>query len=436
MTGTGTSDNPKIIENYDDFIEFLTEFPSDETTIATFNEVHPMYYSLNSNLDFRKNVYQNKDISIHASFTDATSLYSKVLNMNGHKISNFFMNNSRIWSVKSNTKTYRISGGIIDSWILKNSNFQGPNYEQSVLEFNECSVSMCMIGENKMTVHPKCNITLFNNNSALMSITHNNTTSFVRNANYSNICGNYIGFVKCAVTMQYYPNKYYFNQYSTRYNQGGTSHFANMMQLMKFDNTEAKIYVSRPPAPFTGDLYNSKYDAEISTHFGISITNFSDIIIKTKLLPCQVQQINTSSNGYSTGGIMSPLFYKLIDSIVKIHPEEFYSLDNGTYSSAGGNIFFTKPDEIHTKTCLSFSGFLRFNVVSGTSTTGTSVLYVDKSKSNKMQCTSIEGFRGSDTTSEESKNIIYTMDESNLSDAEWLIDNGIVCLDKTTDTGE
>ena len=42
MTGTGTLDNPKIIENYDDFIEFLTEFPSDAETINTFNELHPM----------------------------------------------------------------------------------------------------------------------------------------------------------------------------------------------------------------------------------------------------------------------------------------------------------------------------------------------------------------------------------------------------------
>lgn len=432
MTGTGTSDNPKIIENYDDFIEFLTEFPSDETTIATFNEVNPMYYSLNSNLDFRKNVYQNKDISIHASFTDAASLYSKVLNMNGHKISNFFMNNSRIWSVKSNTKTYRISGGIIDSWILKNSNFQGPNYEQSVLEFNECSVSMCMIGENKTTVHPNDTYGLFNKNANVSTIT-GNSASFTKadgNTNHLNICGNYIGFVKCAVTMQYYPNKYYFNQYSTSFKEIGNSHFANMMQLMKFDNTEAKIYVSRPPAPFIGDFYNSIYDAEAWTYFGISITNFSDIIIKTNLLPSQPTEVHASTGGFGGCSIMSPLFYKLVDSIVKIYPGGFYAFDS--YN----NIWITKTDDVHTKKCDTMSGVLRFNVVPGTSTTGTSLLFVDATKVSEMKCTSIEGFKGSNSTSEESKNIIYTMDESKLSDAEWLIDNGIVCLDKTTDTGE
>ena len=430
MTGTGTSDNPKIIENYDDFIEFLTEFPSDETTIATFNEVNPMYYSLNSNLDFRKNVYQNKDISIHASFTDAASLYSKVLNMNGHKISNFFMNNSRIWSVKSNTKTYRISGGIIDSWILKNSNFQGPNYEQSVLEFNECSVSMCMIGENKMTVHPNGNLPLFSNNMVLYTITDNSNTSFTKKggSNYTNICGNYIGFVKCAVTMQYYPNKYYFNQYSTSYGSGGnTSCFANMMQLMKFDNTEAKIYVSRPPAPFVGDFQTNladSVDAEPFTHFGISIVNFSDIIIKTKLLPCKVGAIDGNSICHVR---INPLFYKLVDSIVKIYPDEFYCF-------AGNNrILFTKTDVIHTNKMSSLTGDLIFNMVSGRSTTGTSLLYVDTSKSNAMKCTSIVGY--TTDTSVESKNIIYSIDKSNLSDAEWLIDNGIVCLDKTADTG-
>ena len=427
MTGTGTLDNPKVIENYDDFIEFLTEFPSDAETINTFNEVTPMYYALNSNLDFRKNIYQNKDIEIHTSFTERASLYSKVLNMDGHTISNFFMNNSRIWSDKSNTKTFRISGGIIDSWILKNSNFQGPNIEQSVLEFNECSISMCMIGENKMTVHPNANVNLFNNNLGVFSINDNSGDTFVKTGttNNLNICGNYIGFVKCAVTLKYYPNKYYFNQYSTTYTQGGTSHFANMMQLMKFDNTEAKIYVARPPAPFIGDFMNSKFNGEAWTHFGISITNFSDIIIETNLLPCVAEQMN-SNGGWTTGANMSPLFYKLIDSIVKIYPDEFYSKSGATNPSMV-NMYFTKPDEVHTNTVESFSGKLRFNVVPGTSTTGTSLLYVDTSKCSKMQCTSIQGFE-----SEESKNIIYSIDESQLSDAEWLIDNGIVCLDKTT----
>ena len=55
-----------------------------------------------------------------------------------------------------------------------------------------------------------------------------------------------------------------------------------MMQLMKFDNTEARLYISRPPAPFVGDFMNSKYNEEAWTHFGISITNFSDIIIESK----------------------------------------------------------------------------------------------------------------------------------------------------------
>lgn len=427
MTGTGTLDNPKIIENYDDFIEFLTEFPSDAETINTFNELHPMYYALNSNLDFRKNIYQNKDVEIHMSFTERVSLYSKVLNMGGHTISNFFMNNSRIWSDKSNTKTFRISDGIIDSWILKNSNFQGPNFEQSVLEFNECSISMCMIGENKMTVHPNVNGNLFNNGLAVSSITNNDTTSFTKTgtSNSLNICGNYISFVKCAVTLKYYPNKYYFNQYSTFYGKGGTSHFANMMQLMKFDNTEARIYTSRPPAPFVGNFINSAYDAEAWTHFGISITNFSDIIIETNFLPCVPEKINLNG-GYNSSELMSPLFYKLIDSIVKIYPDEFYSIDRSS------NIYFTKPDEVHTNTADSFSGKLYFNVVSGKSTTGTSLLYVDTSKCSKMKCTSIEGFKDGGSTSEESKNIIYSIDESQLSDAEWLIDNGIVCLDKTT----
>lgn len=421
MTGTGAFDNPKIIENYNDFIEFLTEFPSDAETINTFNEFNPMYYALNSNLDFRKNVYQNKDIEIHTSFTNTTSLYSKVLNMGGHTISNFFMNNSRIWSDKSNTKTFRISNGIIDSWILKNSNFQGPNFEQSVLEFNECSISMCMIGENKMTVHPNVNTSLFNGVN-IFTITNNDATSFTTtgSTNSLNICGNYIGFVKCAVTLKYYPNKYYFNQYSTSYKQGGTSHFANMMQLMKFDNTEAKIYVSRPPAPFIGNFANQIFNAEPWTHFGISITNFSDIIIETNLLPCVPQKANVGG-GWRDCELMSPLFYKLIDSIVKIYPDEFYGMDKSN------NFWFSKPDEVHTNTVESFSGTLRFNVISGTSTTGTSLLYVDTSKCSKMQCTSIQGFE-----SGESKNIIYSIDESQLSDAEWLIDNGIVCLDKTT----
>lgn len=387
-------ENAFEIKTYEDFINFLERKQSSQ---GFTNQ----YYMLMNDIDCKKYIYKDKEISIGSE-------YKQYLNGNGYSIKNFFMNNSRIKRGTNfyNVTQYYLEKIILDSWIIKDSVFgqqmvgSDTKIVNPYIQILNSKMSMCMIGSNKTDVAA-------NGTDGL------DGSSWYNNKGSKN-CGSSIGFFSSSVNLKYYPEKYWFEHPYEK-----PCIFKNMLRMLTFDNSKAKIYL--PFSPNATDYYQSFGGA--GTHssrsfcynarYGMNIRNYSDIeLIVDKFL---IESGSITDSKGSTRGISNynlAYFNEVKDSIIKIYPKSFVVWD------FNGNVAYYDCIPVDT---------VHINLAAESLTSGKNLLYIDLENIQSLNGTLPKGIKFEST--EQSVTTVYTSTEDNIKDAEWLLNNGIVCID-------
>lgn len=385
------------IKTYDDFINFL-EHKQLNVGFAQQN------YILMNDIDCRDYVYKDKEISINVNKI-------QYLRGNGHSIKNFFMNNSRIklmGNTNFNSTRYYIDDIVLDSWIIKDS-VLGQQYLASystivnpLIKISNSKISMCMIGSNKTDMAANGTDGLDNNNWY--------------NDKGSKNCGSSIGFFSSSINLKYYPEKYWFEHPYEK-----PCIFKNMLRMLTFDNSKAKIYLPFSPNAvdyykyFCGQATLSSRSFCYNARYGMNIRNYSDIeLIVDKFLIESSTITRSNDSGQGIKNYNLAYFNEVKDSIIKIYPKSFVAWD---FNSNGDGAYYdcTPTSAVH------------INLAAESLTSGKNLLYIDLKNIQKLNGTLPHGVEFEST--EQSSTTVYTSTEDNIRNAEWLLNNGIICID-------
>lgn len=389
-------ENAFEIKTYEGFINFLERKQSNVGS----NE---QYYILMNDIDCRDYVYKDKEISINGNNIQH-------LRGNGHSIKNFFMNNSRIkhsGNINFNSTNYYIDDIVLDSWIIKDS-VLGQQYLGSdstivnpLIKISNSKISMCMIGSNKTDIAA-------NGTDGL------DGSSWYNNKGSKN-CGSSIEFVSSSINLKYYPEKYWFEHPYEK-----PCIFKNMLRMLTFDNSKAKIYL--PFSPNATDYYKSFGGAGIhssrnfcyNARYGMNIRNYSDIeLIISKFLIETEMIIHSNDKGQMIESYNLSYFNEVKDSIIKIYPKTFTSWDHN--------------GKKEYPNCVPRDYPVHINLAPTGLTSGKNLLYLDLKNIQNLNGALPKGMEFE--SEEQSATTAYTSTEDNIRDAEWLLNNGIVCID-------
>lgn len=443
MTGNGTEAKPYLISTYEDWLSYLTDFSES----STFNGENPAYYKLVNDIECRKYIWKNQDVCI-----EYATAYTKILDGCGYSIKNFFSNLSTLASLKGDDSTFKIYNTVIDSCILKDSVFgQGFTHDFGVFYFNECSISLGLVGSNLITDTQGYvgkytdtgigagDIQRFNNRCLCDS--ENKWNYCYQGAVHTRCYGSSMLFDNCAVTIKYYPEKYWYNTLDNMKSENGKGILKNMMRMFQFKNSKAKIYMTNSLKCVDGyylSCGNSNYSSRNcpwNASFGISITDYSDIEFYIEgLLYLPFNNYYGSANGVVLGSNYNYYrnicwFSELNDSVVKFYPNKI------GLEAVNNNLTNIEINPGNLKiTYNQSSGYNAYPVLNvSANTTGKNVVYIENPWTWDSNSLGLGFYKNT-----ESQNVVLTTNYNNIKDDKWLIDNGIVCMNtKLTDkTGD